>query len=101
MYGVPIVIDGLISAVGALVASRLCPASREVMIPSHMSKEPCTIKIMEELKLSPVIHGELALGEGTGAALLFPMLDMAEAVYRNDETFEKLAIPAYQSFEEE
>lgn len=100
MYGVPIVIDGLISVVGALVASRLCPASREVMIPSHMSKEPCTVKIMEELKLSPIIHGELALGEGTGAALLFPMLDMAEAVYRNDETFDKLAIPAYQSYEE-
>ena len=100
MYGVPIVIDGLISVVGALVASRLCPASREVMIPSHMSKEPCTVKIMEELKLSPIIHGELALGEGTGAALLFPMFDMAEAVYRNDETFVKLAIPAYQSYEE-
>lgn len=100
IYGVPIVIDGLISAVGALVAARLCPASREVMIPSHMSKEPCTVKIMEELRLSPIIHGELALGEGTGAALLFPMLDMAEAVYRNDETFEKLAIPAYQTFED-
>lgn len=100
MYGVPIVIDGMISAVGALTASRLCPASREVMIPSHMSKEPCTVEIMKELKLLPIIHGELALGEGTGAALLFPMLDMAEAVYRNEETFEKLAIPAYERFED-
>lgn len=100
IYGVPIVIDGMISAVGALTASRLCPASREVMIPSHMSKEPCTVRIMEELELSPIIYGELALGEGTGAALLFPMLDMAEAVYRNEETFEKLAIPAYERFED-
>ena len=35
---------------------------------------------LARLELEPLIHGRLALGEGTGAVLLFPLLDMAEAV---------------------
>ena len=43
----------------------------------------------------------LALGEGTGAVMLFPLLDMAEAVYRENSTFEDIHVGAYQSFEEQ
>lgn len=99
LYGVPVVVDGMISAVAALTASRLCHGAADFMIASHMSRERCMESIMKELELSPVIYGHLALGEGTGAALLFPMLDMAESVYRSGETFEKIRIESYQQFE--
>lgn len=99
-YGVPVVVDGMISAAAALVAAKLCPQSVNCMIASHISREPSMRAIMEKLGLSPVIDGNLALGEGTGAALLFPMLDMAESVYRSNETFSKIQIENYQNYEE-
>lgn len=101
LYRVPVVIDGLISSVAALLAKRICPCAVDYMLPSHMSKEPSSRKIMEELGLKPVIDGQLALGEGTGTALLFPMLDMANEVYLENSTFDKVNIEAYRKFEEE
>ena len=100
-YGVPIVIDGMISAVAALVAVRLCPDAADCMLASHISREPCMEAVLQALSLSPVIDGSLALGEGTGAALLFSMLDMAESVYRSGETFEKIQIAQYHDFGED
>lgn len=99
-YGVPVVIDGMISAAAALVAARLCPKAVNCMLASHISREPAMGAVMNALGLSPVIDGALALGEGTGAALLFPMLDMAESVYRSKETFSKIQIERYQKYEE-
>lgn len=101
MYGVPIIIDGMISAVAALAAFRLCPRAVNGMLPSHMSREPSMKAVMKELSLEPVIYGDLALGEGTGAALLFPMLDMALSVYEGGETFEKNRIESYRKFGED
>ena len=41
-----VVIDGFISAVAALLAARIAPASREYMLPSHISGEPATGMVM-------------------------------------------------------
>lgn len=100
IYQIPIVIDGLISGVAALLAKQLCEKSILYMIPSHMGKEPASRLLMEALGMQPVIHGELALGEGTGAALLFPMLDMALTVYQMDETFGDYEVAAYERYED-
>lgn len=99
LYRVPIVLDGMITAVAALVADRLVPGTRAFMLASHLSKEPITRKIMEELGLHPVIQADLALGEGTGAAMLFPLLDMALTVYRENDSFDEMQIDAYERFE--
>lgn len=99
LYRVPIVLDGMITAVAALVADRLVPGTRAFMLASHLSKEPITRRIMEELDLHPVIQADLALGEGTGAAMLFPLLDMALTVYRENDSFDEMQIDAYERFE--
>lgn len=99
-YQVPIVVDGIISAVAALIAKRMCSVAQYYMIPSHMGKEPASKLLMEELQLTPIIHGQLALGEGTGAALLFPMLDMALTVYQMDHTFADYDVKAYERYED-
>lgn len=101
IYQVPVIIDGLISGVSALLAAKLCPNSKDYMLPSHMGKEPSIQLLMETLGMEPIIHGQLALGEGTGAVLLFPMLDMAYEVYSENSTFEKVNIVAYKKYEEE
>lgn len=98
IYRIPVVADGMISCTAALVAAELAPLSRQYMLPSHEGREPVCKKIMEVLSFHPIIYGDLALGEGTGAALLFPMLDMAMAVYQENETFEQIKIDAYQKY---
>ena len=94
-HRVPVVIDGVISAVAALVAARICPEAKDFMLPSHMSREPAAMRIMDELNLKPIIHADMALGEGTGAAALLPLLDMALCVYHGPHTFDDLGMDAY------
>lgn len=92
----PVIIDGLISAVAALCAFRLCPAARDYMLPSHLSEEPAAGIIMNQLRLKPLLHAEMHLGEGTGAVLLFPVIDMAASVYYHAAAFEEIGILPYQ-----
>lgn len=99
-HRIPIVIDGVISAVAALVAARICPEAKDFMLPSHMSREPAAVRIMEELGLKPIIHADMALGEGTGAVALLPLLDMALRVYHGPHTFDDLGMEAYAPQEE-
>lgn len=96
IYRMPIVLDGVISAVAALCAVQLCPQCWDYLLPSHLSSEPAAAIIMQALKMEPVIHGAFHLGEGTGAVALFSLLDVAAAVYRQNTTFDSIQMKAYQ-----
>ncbi|MCR5104197.1 MAG: nicotinate-nucleotide--dimethylbenzimidazole phosphoribosyltransferase [Eubacterium sp.] len=96
IYHIPIVIDGLISAVAALIAEKLVPGCRQYMFASHMGREKGMDIILKELSLKPIIHADLALGEGTGAILLFPMLDMAMSLYKSGTSFGDTEIEQYE-----
>ena len=74
---VPVVIDGFISAVGALIAYKLCSNTKDYMIPSHLSEEPGMKYIMNELQLEPLLYMNMKLGEGCGAIMMFPIIDGA------------------------
>lgn len=99
MYGIPIVADGVISAVAALIAVKLQPQINDYIIVSHQGKEPAMKALLSELGRCAVIHAELALGEGTGAVMLFPLLDMSLQVYRENTTFDDIQIAAYEDYE--
>ena len=77
---VPVVIDGFISAVSALIAYKICPVSREFMIASHLSEEPGMKYIMKELNLEPMLFINMKLGEGTGAVMMFPVIEGASNI---------------------
>lgn len=66
------------------------------MIASHAGKEPALKKILTHLELKPVIDANLALGEGSGAVMVFPLLDMAMSVYNENNTFENIDMEAYE-----
>ena len=95
IHRIPVVIDGVISQVAALLAVRICPQAKDFMLASHMSKEPAGQMLLEELGLRAVIHADMALGEGTGAVMLLPMMDMALRVYLGTHTFDDLGMAAY------
>lgn len=92
----PVLIDGFISAAAALIAARLCPAAKNYMIATHVSGEPASHLILQELGLKPFLTAGMSLGEGTGAVAALPLLDMACAVYGGMRTFEQIAIEPYQ-----
>ena len=98
IYHIPIVIDGLISAVAALVAAQIHPTVREYMLASHLGKEKAISVIMDRLGLSPVINAGLALGEGTGAVMLFGLLDIAFSLYTSNTTFDEMQIDQYERY---
>lgn len=88
----PVVIDGVISAAAALAAYRIDKNCIDYMIPSHMSRELSAAAAMKELGLEPVINADMALGEGTGAVLIFGMLDAVLAVYNETATYADLGL---------
>lgn len=99
LYQVPVVIDGFISAVAALCAVRLVPQVRDYMIPSHISKEPATKMVLEELGLSPLLTCDMCLGEGSGAVAVMPLLEMGLRVYNQMSTFEEINVEQYEVLE--
>ena len=82
-----VVIDGFISAVAALVASRLNPLVTEYMFASHKSTEPGYVTAMEELGLEAPLRLEMRLGEGSGCPLMFILIDASLAMIKNMGTF--------------
>lgn len=96
MYRVPMVIDGMISAAAALCAGRIASGTADFMIASHSSKESAETLILKELNKEALIYADMHLGEGTGGAMLLPLLDAALAVYNNMPTFADIKIDEYE-----
>jgi len=92
---IPILIDGFISAAAALVAIKIKPEVKDFIFPSHGSAEPGSKKIMESLGFEPMLNLEMRLGEGTGAALAFHIIDAAVAAYTRMGTFGDAEIEQY------
>ena len=92
---IPVVADGFISCVAALCAIRICPTVKDYVITSHKSKEPATVMILEALDIPVFLDCDMCLGEGTGAVTIYPILDMALAVYGSMSTFADIQMDNY------
>ena len=88
IYGIPIVIDGVISVAGALLASKISKSSVDFMIASHKSLEPAYDFAIKSLGLEPFLNLEMRLGEGTGCAIAFQIIDDALEIINNMGTFD-------------
>lgn len=99
IYRVPIVIDGFISSVAALCAVRMAPRAGGYLLPSHVSKEPAGQRVLDALSLSPMLHCDMCLGEGTGAVAVMPLLQMGLSVYQQMGTFEDIHVGQYEVLE--
>ena len=100
IYKVPVVIDGFISSAAALLAAAENPVVKEYMLVSHLSKEPAAGAVMDALGLKPYIDADMHLGEGTGALMLFPLLDMALEIYHKMPSFDDTGIEQYKEYKD-
>ncbi len=86
----PMLIDGFISAVAALVATRIEPKVQDYLIGTHMSEEPGMKVVLKALNLKTFLHMEMRLGEGTGAVLAYPILKAAMKIPKIMKTREEI-----------
>lgn len=84
---VPSVVDGFIASVAALCAQRWVPALKPWLILSHRSAEPGHAAVLQALDARPLLDLGLRLGEGSGAALVVPLLRAACALHTRMATF--------------
>jgi len=86
-YRIPIVIDGFISGVAALIAYELAPMAKGYMIAAHRSVERGHAVILEYLGLNPLLDLNMRLGEGSGAALGISIVEAACKILTEMATF--------------
>ncbi len=87
-----VVLDGFITSAAALVATRLEPEVTGYLVASHLSPEPGHAVVLGDLGLDPLLDLGLRLGEGSGAALVLPLLDAARAILVEMATFEEAGV---------
>jgi nicotinate-nucleotide--dimethylbenzimidazole phosphoribosyltransferase len=89
---IPVVIDGLISTAGALIAYAMEPDVQYYMFAAHSSIEIGHKVMLDYMGLRPILNLDLRLGEGTGAALGMSLIEAGLKIYREMATFEEAGV---------
>lgn len=87
-----IVVDGFITGAAVLVASRLRPAVLQRCVFAHRGSERGHRLLLAQLQAQPLLELELRLGEGSGAALAWPLLQSACALLAEMASFEQAGV---------
>lgn len=83
-----ILVDGFIATSAAMIAHALYPQSKEFMIFSHQSGEYGHTHMLEHLRAMPLLLLGMRLGEGTGCAIAYPLLESAVSFLNNMASFD-------------
>ncbi len=87
-----IVVDGFITTAVILVANALQPTVLQRCVFAHRSGERGHGLMLEQLNAKPLLDMGLRLGEGSGAALAWPLLVAACMVLRDMASFESAGV---------
>ena len=87
-----ILVDGFIASAAALVATKMYPESKDYMVFCHQSQELGHRKMLRIMDVDPLLSLEMRLGEGTGAAIAYPLLAAAACFYNEMASFEAAGI---------
>lgn len=90
--GIPVLVDGFIVSVAALIAVEINPSIRPWLFFSHCSTEAGHIAVLQYLNADPLLSLQMRLGEASGAAVAAPLLRMACELHNNMATFEQAGV---------
>ncbi len=90
--GMVLLVDGFIVTSALLAASRIAPNIRDYCIFCHRSAEPGHLAQLHDLKANPLIDLGLRLGEGTGAALAYPIVKASVSFLNEMASFESAGV---------
>jgi len=85
--GLLLLIDGFIVTSALLVAAAIAPNIRDYCVYCHRSAEPGHLAQLRALNAEPLLDLGLRLGEGTGAALAWPLVRAAAAFLNEMASF--------------
>lgn len=83
----PVIVDGFICSVAALLATRINSAIKPWLIFAHQSQEQGHQIILQSLDAQPLLNLNMRLGEASGAAVAIPLLRSACALHNQMATF--------------
>lgn len=90
--GMVILVDGFIVTSAALTAAKLFPALADYCVFCHCSAEPGHQAQLRALDAAPLLDLGLRLGEGTGAALAYPLVQAALSFLNEMASFESAGV---------
>ena len=90
--GIPCLVDGFITTAAALLAVKLNPAVRQWLLFSHHSAELGHGALLAALEAQPLLNLEMRLGEGSGAAVAYAIVQQALTIHNNMATFAEAAV---------
>ena len=90
--GLPVLIDGFIASVAALLAVKINPEVQAWFFYAHCSQEKGHQLILKQLQARPILDLNMRLGEGSGAVAAVPLLQMACRLHNEMATFEQAEI---------
>jgi nicotinate-nucleotide--dimethylbenzimidazole phosphoribosyltransferase len=89
---IPVVVDGFISTTAAMIAVDLAPRVRDYLIAAHLSVETGHRAMLQHIGLKPLLDLNLRLGEGSGAALAFHLIEASTRILREMATFDEAGV---------
>jgi nicotinate-nucleotide--dimethylbenzimidazole phosphoribosyltransferase len=90
--GLPVLVDGFITSVAALLATRLQPAAADWFFYAHNSAEPGHVKILAAIPARPLLHLDMRLGEASGGAVAVPLMRLAVALHNSMASFSEAGV---------
>lgn len=91
-YRMLLLIDGFIASAALLVAARLAPALLSYCVFCHESDEQGHRLLLAELGGQPLLRLGLRLGEGTGCALAYPLVQAAASFFNDMASFQSAGV---------
>jgi nicotinate-nucleotide--dimethylbenzimidazole phosphoribosyltransferase len=88
----PVVLDGFVTGVAALIASGLSETSVDYVLASHSSSEDAHEFLLKHLGLSPLLDLKIRLGQGTGAVLGMSVIEAAARCQIEMTTYDQAGV---------
>jgi nicotinate-nucleotide--dimethylbenzimidazole phosphoribosyltransferase len=88
----PVILDGVVVGAAAMLAEELAPGARQWWLAGHRSVEPAHALALDHLELDPVLDLGMRLGEGSGAVVALPLVQMAVRVLAEMATFDDAGV---------
>ena len=87
-----ILVDGFIASAAALIAVKLNPLAKDYMVFCHQSDEQAHGRMLAAMDAQPLLNLGLRLGEGSGAALAYPLVVSAVGFLNEMASFEAAGV---------